>query len=68
MGFTFSIRKILVQDKKSDRINGMNKIFLFSIIVNPKFTIGYITQPSCVYTFVIDMDVMYHVSLKDGFF
>jgi len=31
---------ILVQDKKSDRINRMNKIILFFIMVNPKFTIS----------------------------
>jgi hypothetical protein len=30
----------LVQDKKSDRINRMNKIILFFIMVNPKFTIS----------------------------
>ena len=42
MGFneTFLNRRILVQDKKSDRINRMNKIILFFIMVNPKFTIS----------------------------
>ena len=39
-GYAVLIQKNLVQDKKSDRINRMNKIILFFIMVNPKFTIS----------------------------
>ncbi len=58
----------LVQDKKSDRMNRMNKIILFFIMVNPKFTISKITQPSFVYCFNTYMDLLHHVDLKANFF